>query len=58
MLSQNRDHRRLSRQLHRLQPAVAEEPAGPGDANEVAEVKLPKHVYQQLQRKALHEGAS
>jgi hypothetical protein len=62
MLEKCRDDRRLARQLHRLQPAVAmaEALARLGDANEVTEIELLAHARQQLegkvQQRVAHRG--
>jgi hypothetical protein len=52
-VAQQRDHRRLSRHLHRLKPAVAvaEPLARRGGADEVVQMKLLAHACQHLERK-------
>jgi hypothetical protein len=58
MLAQRRDHSRLGRQLHRLQPivAVAKALASLGDADEVVEIELLTHVRQHLEWKVQQGG--
>jgi hypothetical protein len=55
-LAQDRDHRRLGRQLDRLQRAMDEALAALCDADEVHEAEVLAHVLQHLERKILQVG--
>jgi hypothetical protein len=57
VLAQNRDHRRLGRQLHRRRHAMAEALAALGDANQVTETEVPTHVRQHLGGQVRQVGA-
>jgi hypothetical protein len=57
-LAQNRDHGRLTWQLHGLRPAMAETLAALGDANQVTESEVPTHLRQHLERKVVQMDAT